>query len=381
MMSRRPPPAPHPHATNLPNSHYHPHQAHRSLGETDVSYSTYSPSPSSLSVHRYKWGRIRDWRSHHAAPVPRHLGSMGSHGPSVGVGSANWSDTGTGLDEGQTDIGTIPTTVKLDRELRDSTIIPNKRDRVDPKRHIGSQQSSRHKIVSRIDDDQLPSELPYRQKSQSRPTPANGIDAPLPRAQRPTPALEQISQQQQPAISRRPSERTGTSRPPLVHSTSRSKPTPQLAKPPIAAAAHNRSQVLPAGSPLVTSPESDKRHQGKDSPFAIREAYLNSALTLPLDMLSQTQKERLEDSVDKGVKPSKSQNSLKSELTIGRLGSLLGNSRRTSPSGDVKRVVSESQAMKMAAAPKTQEGATGKAKKKAKGAEKAIAPVSPSSHC
>lgn len=373
MMSRRPPPAPHPHATNLPQ--YHPHQAHHSLGETDISYSTYSPSPSSLSVHRYKWGRIRDWRSHNAAPVPRHLGSLGSHGPSVGVGSANWSDTGTGLDEGQTDIGTIPTTVRLDRELRDSTIIPDKRDRVDPKRHIGSQQSSRHKIVSRIDDDTIPSELPYRQSSQRRPSPPNDVDQALSNGQD-GPQTSRQGGTHPTALARQLSQTKGIARPALAHSNSRSKPTPQLAKPSVPTAASNKTQVLPAGSPLVTSPESDKRLQGKDSPFAMREAYLNSALTLPLDMLSQTQKEDLHNEVNGAVKASKSQTSINSELTTGRLASLMGNSRRPSPNGATKRIVSEGLPVKASpASNKPQETATGKGKKKAKGAEQATSAV------
>ena len=374
MMSRLPPPAPHPHATNLPHHHSHHHHPHHSLGETDVSYSVYSPSPSSLSVHRYKWGRIRDWRTHYAAPVPRHLGSMGSHGPSVGLGSANWSDTGTGLDEGQTDIGTIPTTVRVDRELRDSTIIPNKRDRVDPKRHIGSQQSGRHKIVSRIDDDVVPSELPYRQSSQRRPSnPHGGDSAPqAPQGLQTTAPTRQQDDQHPSNITRRPSQLNGTSRPALVHTTSRSKPTPQLAKPPIPAAAQNKNQILPAGSPLYTSPVSDEHPHGKGSPFAIREAYLNSALTLPLDMLSQTQKEKLEDThPTREVKPSKSQNSINSGLTTGRLASLMGTSRKTSPNGGTKRIVSESQvqSVKPASGPEAQERTTEKGKKKSKGAE------------
>lgn len=376
-MSRHPPAAPYPHATHLPQ-HHDPYQLNHSQGETDISYTAYSPSPSSLSVHRYKWGRIRDWRSHHpTVQVSRHIGSIGSHGPSVGVGSANWSDTGTGLDEeGQTDIGTIPTTVRVDRELRDSTIIPDKRNRVDPKRHIGSQQSNRHTPDPKLYDDPIPSELPYRQSSLRRPDHANttGLAGS---------AHRHVSQPVHNGndLARHPSQSDTVSRPPLVHSKSRSKPTPQTAKPPIASAARSTTQILPAGSPLVTFPEEDfvKRAPGKDSPFAIREAYLNSALTLPLDMLSQIQKDQLVDQPVpvKVVKPAKSQSSISSGLTTGRLASLMGNSRGPSPGGGTKRIVSDGMAIR--SGPKVQDRSSKDSKVKVNGDQQTVDPVSPTS--
>lgn len=347
MIPRNPPPAPHLHAAHLPQAQRVP-QIH-SQGDTEISYTAYSPSPSSLSNHRYKWSRIRDWRSHHPAPPARHLGSIGSHHPSVGVGSAYWSDSGTGLDEGQTDIGTIPTTVRVDRELRDSTIVPDKRDRLDPIRAMGSHQSRK---AAQEDANGGPSELPYRQNSQRRdvrPAPEKvGVKhatRPINASQRYDPTCVRTAQidlaQSGLASSQAPQ------RPPLVHSSARSKPTPHLARPPATQATLPPTRILPAGSPIVTSPESDKRNGGgggKNSPFAIREAYLNSALTLPLDMLSQTEKAAPPEVPQ--LKSAKSQSSISSGLTTGRLGSLLGNSRGPSPNGAMKRVVSDSKAMR-----------------------------------
>lgn len=348
MFPRNPPPAPHLHAANLPHSHLHHVPHDHSQGETDVSYTAYSPSPSSLSNHRYKWARIRDWRSHNPAPPPsvRHIGSIRSHRPSVGVGSAKWSDSGTGLDEGQTDIGTIPTTVRVDRELKeDSTIGPNKRDRVDPIRAMGSHHSRR----TQREDDGGPSELPYRQNSQrSEARPANDEIKPKVRpvnlSQRYDPTGRRAGED---SLSR--AAAANAARPPLVHSSSRSKPTPHLARPPPPHTATPINQILPAGSPIVTSPESKG---GKDSPFAIREAYLNSALTLPLDMLAQT--EKAAPPAVPELRPAKSQSSMSSGLTTGRLGSLLGRgeSRGPSPNGGVKRVVSDIQAVRSASADK-----------------------------
>lgn len=327
----QPPPAPHPHISNLP-----PRQLH-SQGDSEISYTVYSPSPSSLAVHRQKWARIRDWRTHHP-----HAPQMGS----AGVGSASWSDTGTGLDEGQTDIGTIPTTVRVDRELRDEdTVVPDKRDRVDPRRHIGSQQSQarqrrrQEQEQEQKNEEETPSELPYRQTSQRRTHP----EAPAPtRENRQPTAIAEAPQS--PATNGQPSQ-PKPQRPPLTHTKSKSKPTPQLARP----RPPTGTQVLPPGTPLVTSPEGVNIARPKNSPFAIREAYLNSALNLPLDMLAQVEPERQSHPTaepQQRLKPTKSQSSLSSGLTTGRLASLMGHSRGPSPNGGVKRVVSDSQAVR-----------------------------------
>jgi hypothetical protein len=69
------------------------------------------------------------------------------------------------------------------------------------------------------------------------------------------------------------------------------------------------------------------------SPWAIREAYLESALTLPIDMLSQVQKEKekyLQTPVT-ALKTAKSTSSISSGVTLTRLASLLGNGNKVSP--------------------------------------------------
>jgi hypothetical protein len=257
------------------------------------------------------------------------MGSIGSHHPSVGVGSANWSDSGTGLDEGQTDIGTIPTTVRV------------KRGRVDPIRAMGSHHSRR---TQKEDQGDIggPSELPYRQNSQRRD------HRPVKEGHKPAPHPINSNQRYDPeGVRTKQVEQVRTIRPPLVHSASRSKPTPHLARPPPAQGTQPITQILPVGSPIVTSPESENRKGGaKDSPFAIREAYLNSAITLPLDMLSQTEKAKPVPVTE--LRPAKSQSSISTGLTTGRLGSLLGkgDSRGPSPNGGMKRVVSDGQAVR-----------------------------------
>jgi hypothetical protein len=93
------------------------------------------------------------------------------------------------------------------------------------------------------------------------------------------------------------------------------------------------------GAIFVTSPESDTGNNNDQSkakvmsPYAIREAYLESALTLPIDMLSQVQREKHLQTPGPTLKGAKSASTISSGVTITRLASLLG---KTSPANGEK---------------------------------------------
>lgn len=298
-MNRQPPPPPHQHNTTLPPPRHLP-----SRGETDISYDAYSPSPSSLSAHRNKYNRIQDWAIYNTLNRPRIGGSGIIHDPSMGLGSASWSDTGTGITEDVSDLGTVPTTVK------DARGGNRPREKVDVRKAMSATKAKEAKVVqrkpSRLREELDVSELPYRQSSIRRDAvvPANG-SAPI-----------QHDKSNPPAA--------GHQRPILHHSKStKPAPTPALAKPPTPP----KDRITP-GTIFVTSPESDN---GKDntkakmmSPYAIRETYLESALTLPIDMISQVQKEKHLQTPGPTLKGAKSASSISSGVTITRLASLLG---------------------------------------------------------
>jgi len=234
------------------------------------------------------------------------------HDPSMGLGSASWSDTGTGITEDVSEMGTVPTTVKHARGGN------RPREKVDVRKAMSATKAKEAKVVerkpSRLREELDVSELPYRQSSIRRDAavPANGS------------APERNDKANTPAA--------GHQRPMLHHSKStKPAPTPALAKPPTPP----KDRITP-GTIFVTSPESDN---GKDntkakimSPYAIREAYLESALTLPIDMLSQVQKEKHLQTPGPTLKGAKSASSISSGVTITRLASLLGN--RSPKDGD-----------------------------------------------
>jgi hypothetical protein len=239
------------------------------------------------------------------------------HDPSMGLGSASWSDTGTGITEDASDLGTVPTTVKDARGGNGN----GPREKVDVRKAMSATRAKEARGVqrrpSRLREELDVSELPYRQSSIRRDTvqpPTNGT-APD-KNDKPIPAVTSRIQIPQ--------------RPLLVQSKStKPAPTPALAKPPTPP----KDRITP-GAIFVTSPESDN---GKDnskpkimSPYAIREAYLESALTLPIDMLSQVQRDRHLQAPGPTLKGAKSVSSISSGVTITRLASLLG---KGSPKG------------------------------------------------
>jgi len=219
------------------------------------------------------------------------------HDPSMGLGSASWSDTGTGITEDNSDLGTVPTTVKDGRGVNGS------RKKVDVRKAMSATKAKEAKGLqrkpSRLREELDVSELPYRQTSIRRDTgrpPANGSAPDKP--DKSNPIAESLQ------------------RPMLHHSKStKPAPTPVLAKPP-----------TPPKDRIT--PESDT---GKDnskarvmSPYAIREAYFESALTLPIDMLSQVQRDRHLQTPGPTLKVAKSVSSISSGITTTRLASLLG---------------------------------------------------------
>jgi hypothetical protein len=324
-MNRQPPPPPHQHNTNL----LHPRQL-QSRGETDISYDAYSPSPSSLSAHRNKYNRIQDWAVYNAINRSRQLAGMARHDPSMsmGIGTASWSDTGTGITGDRSDVGTVPTTVRNAKEGGGREV---PREKVDVRREMSENRAKQYQAQakgvqrkpSRLGQElELDaSELPYRQSSLRRddpPPPANGS---APDKSQPI--------KLKPVVASKPAAQ----KPQLVHSRStKPPPTPLLAKPPTPP----KDIPLIPGTPMVTSPESDKRQDqggGKVmSPWAIREAYLESALTLPIDMLSGVQKEKEKhlQTPATALKTAKSTSSISSGVTLTRLASLLGNGNKVS---------------------------------------------------
>jgi hypothetical protein len=250
---------------------------------------------------------------------PRIGGAGMIHDPSMGLGSASWSDTGTGITEDASDLGTVPTTVK---DARGGT---GPREKVDVRKEMSENKAKQARSVqrkpSRLREEVDVSELPYRQSSIRR-------DAP-PATTRP------------PANGSAPHKHVKSNpapqRPVLHHSKStKPAPTPALAKPPTPP--KDSPRIIP-GSILVTSPESDT---GKDaingnsntkgkvmSPYASREAYLESALTLPIDMLSQVQREKHLQTPGPPLKGAKSVSSISSGVTTTRLASLLGKGTPT----------------------------------------------------
>lgn len=234
------------------------------------------------------------------------------HDPSMGLGSASWSDTGTGIteDASATDLGTVPTTVK---DARGSS---GMREKVDVRKAMSATRAKQalglQRKPSRLREELEVSELPYRQSSIRRDVnPANGSAS----------APDKHVKPNQPAA-------PTPQRPMLHHSkTTKPAPTPALAKPPTPP----KDRITP-GTIFVTSPDSDTGNehdtsQGKGkvmSPYAIREAYLESALTLPIDMLSQIQREKQLQTPAPTLKGAKSVSSLSSGVTTTRLASLLG---------------------------------------------------------
>ena len=65
------------------------------------------------------------------------------HDPSMGLGSASWSDTGTGITEDVSDLGTVPTTVK------DARGGNGPREKVDVRKAMSATRAKESKGVQR----------------------------------------------------------------------------------------------------------------------------------------------------------------------------------------------------------------------------------------
>lgn len=292
----------------------------------------------------------------------------------MGLGSAAWSDTdtGTGMDDDASDIGTVPTTVKgkghgtgvgVEREGPREKV--DVRKAMSAKQGMGQQRQPSRRQLEEVEQ----SELPYRQSSLRRditPIPTTTTKADMGQI-RPQTLARQSS-------TKTPNTATGlngTSKPqldmnttsnmhpkpkePVMYTKTRAnKPVPLLARPPTPSPPSN-NHLLP-GTPLVTSPDLIKPIPGKPlSELQMREAYLQSALNLPLDMLNRVEAEKIGLAPAATLKPVRSTSSVSSGLTTGRLASLVGRDR--SPKGEgMKRVVSDSAAFKAGAGATRQMG-------------------------
>lgn len=197
--------------------------------QTEVSYTSYSPSPSSVEALNHRFNRINEWTTE--LPQKAARPGVSPTGISVGAGSATWSD----------DLGTVT--------------------------EEGGAQQPRH--GTHLLPRRPPNGTPYPQSPRS---PAPSVRARGP----PVPLLAQ---------------------------------TPQHAQTPVEQ--HRGDQLARAPSFHPKVPPSAPR-----SARSAREAYLNSALELPLDMLTEVAAPNEVFDPDYASKP-------------GRMGSILGRARST----------------------------------------------------
>lgn len=205
-----------------------PHGGHVHAPTSDVSYSAYSPSPSSMDAIHHRYNRINQWTKE----VPQPPGRPGAETPgkSVGAGSATWSD----------ELGTV-------------------------------------------DEEGSPSLPRPQQGGFLQPPRANGQSHP------------------QPPHSPSPSHRARGPPVPLLAQTPQYDPTPELSR----------------GQNLARSPSFHPKHPTTvRSARSAREAYLNSALELPLDMLREVAAPNEVFDVDYSPRPS-------------RMGTILNRARST----------------------------------------------------
>jgi hypothetical protein len=213
----------------------------------------------------------------------------------MGLGSAAWSDTdtGTGMDDDASDIGTVPTTVKgkgygngvgVEREGPREKV--DVRKAMSAKQGMGQQRQPSRRQMEEVEQ----SELPYRQSSLRRDiTPITTTTKTNMGQIRP----QTLARQSSGRIANTATGLNGTSKPqldmlttssmqakpkePMMYTKTRAnKPVPLLARPPTPSPPSN-DHLLP-GTPLVTSPDLIKPAPGKPlSELQMREAYLQSA--------------------------------------------------------------------------------------------------------
>jgi hypothetical protein len=271
---------------------------------TEISYTAYSPSPSSLALHEDRMKRIKEWTAEvpvkHHRPRLEDLGAGGTgsgstvtFGQAVGVGSADWSDASG------SETGTVPTTVRQERKERIELVRAHQS--VSVKRPAPPEASS---IILAVAAPAPPTEAKStasKHAGHSALAPASSSPQVVPKA--PT-------------------------KPPSAASRVRSPPVPLLALPPSASA----PKIPPTPSPRLAAGSGDLLYSlpPVGATHSQREAYIASALDLPLDLLAQR---------DNALAPPARltpPSSASSQITTSRLGSLLGRTK-----GDGRRVASE----------------------------------------
>ncbi|RSH91753.1 hypothetical protein EHS25_009122 [Saitozyma podzolica] len=271
---------------------------------TEISYTAYSPSPSSLALHKYRMKRIKEWTAEvpvkHHRPRLEDLGAGGTgsgstvtFGQAVGVGSADWSDASG------SETGTVPTTVRQERKERIELVRAHQS--VSVKRPASPEASS---IILAVAAPAPPTEAKStasKHAGHSALAPASSSPQVVPKA--PT-------------------------KPPSAASRVGSPPVPLLALPPSASA----PKIPPTPSPRLAAGSGDLLYSlpPVGATHSQREAYIASALDLPLDLLAQR---------DNALAPPARltpPSSASSQITTSRLGSLLGRTK-----GDGRRVASE----------------------------------------
>lgn len=272
---------------------------------TEISYTAYSPSPSSLALHKDRMKRIKEWTAEvpikHHRPRLEDLGAGGTgsgstvtFGQAVGVGSADWSDASG------SETGTVPTTVRQERKERIELVRAHQS--VSAKRPAPPEPSSTTPVVAR----QAP---PTEAKTTASKHPGHSALAP--------------ASTSPPVVPKPPTK------PPSASSRVRSPPVPLLALPPESASA---LKLSPGPSPRLASGSGDLLYPlpPVGATHSQHEAYIASALDLPLDLLAQRD--------DALAPPARftPPSSASSQITTSRLGSLLGRTKT-----DGRRVASE----------------------------------------
>ncbi|ORY26712.1 hypothetical protein BCR39DRAFT_560443 [Naematelia encephala] len=266
-----PPPAPMPIQVPLP-----PPES----PTTNISYSAWSPSPSEIEMYKTKRDRIRHWTE----VVPNKAGARPtelSEGAGVGVGAAVWTGTGTSVSNPAISDKEYLTTVREKEEniagLEEKSMGPGPMLTAS---NTGSVRTvTKHGPAGSRKGADYPTSQPLRAPTTIRST--TQISA-MPN----TPNVILTSSR----------SITQPQRPPLRYT--KTPPIPLLAQAP-----PTMSSIKPLPDVCPSAPGSTRSE---------REAYINSALSLPLEMLNERSA------------PIPVSSDSASQLTTSRLGSLLG---------------------------------------------------------
>ncbi|WVW86014.1 hypothetical protein I302_108052 [Kwoniella bestiolae CBS 10118] len=320
------PPAPAPAPVPLPNPQNAPTQKKYSEG------SMYEDlSPEDVEAWHRRYSEFKKWRQEIPNKGVVGAGSAMSLGQGVGVGSADWTW------REPSDNGTIPSTV-VERAWETARARSNMGPQAEPpapsppKTHLSKRSSKRNlglqARVETVNGSETPPSQPasrattIRPPLTQKPVPSRNIgEAQVSQNPLKTPTIEtqppsSKTPHQVPLPSSKPAQPHSQRPPTSSAKPTRPPPTPLLARPPSAEQTTSEPKImsrspstrgsLVPGEQVVPSPTPSAK-------YAEREAYIASALSLPLDMLAETEGPPRVDS--------------SSHFTTGRLDSLLGKSR------------------------------------------------------